>query len=268
MEIALMSIDSGPESQPLAPQEEQAVAHPDQIYFDWIESELKKNPKLSRKGLAVALGVHPSAITRMLKNRERRLLADEIRKVAKYLDAPPPSERSSEPLRNDTQQGDRAESLSLPIVPAGPVRYVTVRGETAAGRWVEYEMLDSYPDVPVVPTGYGHLEQTAYRVRGNSMDKERILDGDFVICVPYFDARVAMTDGDIVVVERRRAGLYERTCKRLEVSRGRAALMPNSTDPRHEGPLFITGVPQQDDETEIEIVGLVVGKYAPIGGRP
>jgi SOS-response transcriptional repressor LexA len=190
-------------------------------------------------------------------------MPDEIKKAARYLGSPPPDDA------NMAQVSTAQKKLSSFVEPETSVRYVGVRGETAGGRWVEYELGDAiYPDIPVVPGPYSSLEQVAYRVRGNSMDKARILDGDFVICVPYFDARTAMTDGDIVVVERRRAGLYERTCKVLEVRPGHASLVPYSTDPRHEGPLFITGGPQEDDGTEIEIVGLVIGKYAPISGRP
>jgi hypothetical protein len=64
MEIAGMSIDSGPDVSPPAPSEEQVVPHPDQIYFDWIIAALAEGkPRLNRKGLAAALGIDPAAVT-------------------------------------------------------------------------------------------------------------------------------------------------------------------------------------------------------------
>lgn len=131
---------------------------------------------------------------------------------------------------------------------------------------MEYEIGDpAFESVPVVPTRFPALDQFAFRVSGASMDKAKILDGDYVVCVPYFMARTVLTDGDIVVVERRRGGLYERTCKQLEAQPGGAiALCSRSTDPRFAEPLLVSGDLHQDDGVEVEVVGLVVGKYSPL----
>lgn len=235
------------------------VANPDQPYIDWIRAALARKVsrdgrKLTQLGIAEAIGATHPVVTRLLKG-ERRLKHWEIPKIAAYLGEPPPdivrNRTDPEPLANLTET----------------VKHVAVRGECAGGRWLEYEIGDdTYEAVPTVPTKYTSLEQFAFRVRGNSMDRSKILDGDYVICVTYFDARMAITDGDIVVVERRRAGLYERTCKIVRRRPdGQIALESNSHDPRLAEPLLeVRPNGEADDGVEIEIVGLVVGRYSPL----
>jgi SOS-response transcriptional repressor LexA len=244
-----------------APDKGEPVANPDEPYIAWIRSGLKrrgpKGERLTQIGMARALGVDHAVVTRLLKG-ERRLKHWEISKIAAYLGLSPPNILGAdEPAQNET-----AQLASAPV----PLNYVSVRGECAGGRWMEYEVGDpTYETVPVVPTKFSTLEQFAFRVRGGSMDKAKILDGDYVICVPYFMARAALTNGDIVVVERRRAGLYERTCKVVEVRPGAGvALASRSSDPRHADPLLIVNGDSHEDETEVEVVGLVIGRYSPI----
>lgn len=145
------------------------------------------------------------------------------------------------------------------------VTFVPVRGETAAGRWMEqdYVAFDTPEMAPVVPGAYAAADQFAFRVVGNSMDLERIFDGWYVVCVPYWIARVAPADQDVVVVERRRGSMIERTCKQIKLTATTIELWPRSTDPKHQTPIV---VPRSEDMTEsdgttIEIVGLVIGRY-------
>ena len=56
--------------------------------LDWIRRGLRK-PGKTQAGLARALGRSPSAINNLLSGK-RRLRADEIARVARYLDEPPP----------------------------------------------------------------------------------------------------------------------------------------------------------------------------------
>jgi transcriptional regulator with XRE-family HTH domain len=58
--------------------------------LDWIFKALEKEGK-SSSGLARALGVNPSQVTRMKKG-ERRLQINEIGKAAAYLGVPIPSD--------------------------------------------------------------------------------------------------------------------------------------------------------------------------------
>ncbi|MDP2354599.1 MAG: S24 family peptidase [Beijerinckiaceae bacterium] len=238
------------------------MANPDQPYIDWIKAALarKVSPdgrRLTQTGISKAIGIDHAQVSRMLDGK-RRLKHWEIAKIAAYLGEPVPNLVGAPQAASETGHLPLAENRSKVIS-------VPVRGECAGGRWMEYDLGDStYDDVPVVPTRFGGLEQFAYRVHGASMDKVKILDGDYVVCVPYFDARARLTDGDVVVVERRRGGLYERTCKSLELRAGGiAALVSQSNDPRHADPLLELPLNGEFDEgLEIEVVGLVVGRYS------
>lgn len=92
------------------------------------------------------------------------------------------------------------------------------------------------------------------------MDKLRIYDGDYVVCVPYFDARRYPTQDDVVVVERRRGPTIERTVKQLALTAEGCELWPRSHDPRFQTPLAVNrqGEGAESDGTTIEITGLVI----------
>lgn len=153
-------------------------------------------------------------------------------------------------------------SDTLPVVKQAPVR-----GLAAAGLWMEYDDLsgEAFEPIPIVPTKYTQAEQFAYKIAGPSMDKERIFDGDYVVCVPYWEARAAIQSHDTVVVERRDGAKIERTCKKVEVVNGGFDLCPQSTDPRFQKPIHIPDArsPNTSDGLEVEIVGLVIGVYSP-----
>ena len=141
------------------------------------------------------------------------------------------------------------------------VKTVRVRGRVAAGVWFEEDMAVQYDEeIPIVTGRWAYLEQTAYKVSGPSMDLARIYDGDYVVAVPYFDARRAPTPDDIVVVERKRGHLTERTVKQLALDGGGYLLKSRSTDPRFQTPITVNkhGEATEDDGTTVEIIGLVV----------
>lgn len=149
------------------------------------------------------------------------------------------------------------------------VRHVHLRGNIAAGVWIEHDdAAQMTEDLPIVGGRWRSLEQCAYRVYGQSMDLKRIYDGDYVIAVPYFDARREPTNDDIVVVERKRGGLTERTVKQLVIDGARYELWPRSTDPRFQSPIPIDkqGEGVEDDGTTVEITGLVIWRGGPMGG--
>jgi SOS-response transcriptional repressor LexA len=164
--------------------------------------------------------------------------------------------------------GDNAHAP--PATAAEPARVIAapVRGIAEASTWREYEDFDydTIDPVPTLPGKWAHLEQFAYKVSGPSMDKAGILDGTFVVCVPYFQARAGTSDGDVVVVERRRGPAVERTVKRLKIVGGQFELWPESTHPRWQSPIVVTpnGAMHEGDGTTVEIVGLVIGRYAPM----
>jgi SOS-response transcriptional repressor LexA len=148
------------------------------------------------------------------------------------------------------------------------INTVPVIGEAAAGRWLERNDLydeDQSPLISGVIGRYPGLKQFSYKISGKSMDLKRIHHGDFVICVPYYDARTAITSGDIVVVERHQGQLTERTVKEILVNKLHYELWPRSTDKNYQKPLKINikdGI--SDDGITVEIVGLVIGVYTQI----
>ena len=161
--------------------------------------------------------------------------------------------------------------LGRPAADAQPqtadVRLARVAGTVAAGLWFSADappQVESEP-VPYVPCRYPDLEQTAYKVSGPSMNRRRIEDGDYVITVPYWQARVGVQDADIVVVQRHRDGdLVELTVKEIVVRLTEIHLMPRSTDPQFQEPIVIPRDPNADGYDSVEIVGLVVGRYSPL----
>ena len=57
---------------------------------DWIKAALGRNPSKTRSGLAKALGIDKSSVTRLLRG-ERRLKFSEARQAAVYLGVEPPT---------------------------------------------------------------------------------------------------------------------------------------------------------------------------------
>jgi len=140
------------------------------------------------------------------------------------------------------------------------VRQAPVVGEVAAGVWREDDVWDvgKYADVPVVNGRFGHLPQYAFRVSGGSMDLLRIFDGDFVVCVEYWEARTAHGDGDVVVVCRRRGALVERTVKQIAADGSSTELWPRSSDPRFQSPIVVKPDGTDADGALVEITHLVI----------
>lgn len=151
------------------------------------------------------------------------------------------------------------------VQPFEAVVQVPVRGEVSAGKWLEFDDFDAgqYDPIYMVAGRYPVSDQFAFKVSGTSMDKARIFDGDFVICVPYWTARSALTAGDLVVVERRRGPVFERTVKELVIQPKQYELWPRSTDPRFQQPIVIPKVDPmaEADGTVVEVVGLVIASY-------
>ena len=94
------------------------------------------------------------------------------------------------------------------------------------------------------------------------MDAARIFDGDYVIAVPYFDARQDITDGDVVVVERVRNSATERTVKLVQTIGNEIHFCPQSTDERFK-PIVVklNRKMREADDTDVRLVGLVIGRF-------
>lgn len=222
-----------------------------------ILKQLMKQHGLSAPALAKKVGCTQPEIWRLAKYPEqggRKMTAEWAKRIAPHLDVAPEALLFS-------------DNLDI-VKDVDGVRPVHVRGETAAGRWFEQEEVfnDEPPMISMVLGKYVRLHQFAFRVVGNSMNRKRIHNGDYVVCVPYFEARTGITVGDIVVVERRRGQLTERTVKQIDRGPNGWELWPRSNDPAHKDPIVIPfDDGKADDGTEIEIIGLVISAQTPIG---
>lgn len=219
----------------------------DQALSHWERTTgLKKTQMELAAAVELMLGINfdKSKINKSLAGT-RKLKPDEIMAISKATGFPAPIDEASK-----VAAIDRA-----PVV-----------GIVSTGYWFENDMeldQDAQADIPFVPGKYTGLKQFAYRVQGVSMNADRIFDGDYVICVPYFEARAQLTGGDTVVVRRRRGHLTELTCKRLIQARAGFELWSKSTDEQYQAPLVFVESGAAEDETVIEVVGLVVGVFSP-----
>lgn len=212
--------------------------------------DLLKQHKISGKELAQAIGATQQTVSKLVTGKIR-ISPEWAQKIAPVFHMTP-----------EALLFDQAGMVKL------PPRLIPIRGETAAGRWFEHDELDQgrMPGVPLCPGPFENNEQFAFRVVGASMDRKRIFDGDFVICVSYWEARSSLQSGDIVVVERREGAKIERTVKEIEINGQGYELWPRSSDPRWQTPIRVPHMndPHASDGLEIEVVGLVVGIHSPI----
>lgn len=146
---------------------------------------------------------------------------------------------------------------------------IPVRGDVAAGLWLEFDLPAEEPSewVPFVPRLGVPLEAVfALRVKGNSVDKVAP-DGSLLICISYAEAGLAIQNGDLVVVERRRdqEGRRQVTVKRLHERRNGYELVPESTDPYWK-PVFLKRGSSWDDEGGEE--ARIVAKVEWIAQKP
>ena len=129
-----------------------------------------------------------------------------------------------------------------------------VKGFVRASMFQESYEPEGRRTVPQGPDPrYKGRNQYALLIRGNSINKQAP-DGHYAICVEH-DGPVR--NGDIVVVERRRAGLFEATIKVVRVTNGQIELWPDSDDPAYQEPInYRDGV--NGDTDEVVIIAKVV----------
>lgn len=218
----------------------------------WIRAALAADKRKTGKGLADALGVDPSQVTRLLKGT-RKVSAEEIRTIARYLGVNPPVNI----VMDDLQE----EEIRL--------RKIPILGEVAAGAWLEVPAMSSASEaqefLPFVPTENANDPGLfALRVRGTSLNKIAP-DGALLVCVEYHHSGRDLDPGELVVVERRDPdGTFETTAKRVRRNKaGIIELWPESTDPRHQEPLRLDQA-SLGDGVEVFVRGRVKHVVIPV----
>lgn len=125
------------------------------------------------------------------------------------------------------------------LQPMSGATLVSVRGAIEADVFrPSEEELSPKERVPFqVPTSLNDKDIASFKVRGDSCDLEAP-DGSIVFCISS-SARPPL-DGDLVVVERERSGLLERTLKELRIRpNGAKELHGKSSQPRWQGKTIV-----------------------------
>ncbi|MBX5021191.1 LexA family protein [Rhizobium lentis] len=214
-------------------------------YKKWVIENLEK-PGKSQTGLAKALGLHPSAINKVVSGK-RQLKSHEVAGAAAYFGEAAPG-------------GEEVKPSSAKWVPARKV------GIVAAGLFREVDEFDqSEPEEITVPRdeNFPNARQLTFEVEGDSMNELRprpILPGDTVVATAYEDIahRVVLRDGMVVVVQRTRdAGhMREWSVKQIEIYEDRTEFHPRSSNPKHK-PIVVQRQFDADDGVAVEVIGVV-----------
>lgn len=213
--------------------------------LEWAIENLKK-PGRSQSELARRLGVHPSAINKLV-NGKRGLKTNEIPIAADYFGEEPPA-------------GDVRQVIGGQLVP------VIKNGKVAAGVFREVDDFDqSEPERLWEPPDerFPNARRMAFDVEGdsvNALEPRPIMPGDTLICVSFEDVadQVRVKDGLVVVVERTRDGGHTRewSVKQVELYEDRIEFHPRSTNKTHK-PIVVKRDAQADDGVQVEIIALV-----------
>lgn len=143
----------------------------------------------------------------------------------------------------------------------GPVAAVSVRviGPVQAGHFLlmgeegvmpaadDAETISSVPD-----RDFPHLELIGFKVLGDSIDR-LCPEGGYAIAVDFAETGLQIHDRMVVVADRFRSGLVERTIKVVRKVRGKFELHPASTNPVHKPITF----PSVEPSEEVRVIALV-----------
>lgn len=147
-----------------------------------------------------------------------------------------------------------------------------VRGEVAAGIWVETEGLTDTPPIAPVPVeadpDYPHDAQYGLLVRGTSVNRVA-RGGSILICVDVAAGGIEPAAGDLVIVERRRMQGKQRevTAKRVQRRGSRIELVPDSDDPAWKAQAALDPMRAPEGET-LSICAVVIAVYSDLKPSP
>jgi len=165
--------------------------------------------------------------------------------------------KSGGAVRGVAPDGEQDPFIDLASAPR-----LRVLGEVAAGAWLEVDPIAEYDaahfEVPVpLDPRYPKGKVFGLVVRGTSINKIAA-DGDVLVCLDV-SAGIEVENGDLVVVERRRAqeGLREVSAKRIKRGRHVIEFWPESTDPRWQEPLTIRENTPSNQDMDVRVLARV-----------
>lgn len=138
-----------------------------------------------------------------------------------------------------------------------------IRGEIAAGVWMlkESAPIGTEQEFSTIAGRWQGCTQLGYRHRGHAMGGARIFDGDCVVIVNYAEAKRGLANGDLVVIERERGDLVERSCKQLAIRQGGGFAfhnMPQIADAAFADVVECDDAMKEADGTTVAVLGFVV----------
>lgn len=221
-----------------------------------------REAKFTLKELAARIGMSEAQLSR-IETGKREPRVEELIKLAHELGVSPSI------FFDDTngsglalQNGSDSETLQkYPSISGVPVM-----GEACSKRWVENDGVGSFAsfaDVPAAPGRFDPRSQFAFKISGEAMSARDIHHDDYVICVPYFEHREHVSQGDLVVIERSRQGLVEVSCREA-VPVGDRVEFHSRPLGQSEGPVVAGRDLVENDGAPIKIIGLVIGKFKPL----
>lgn len=226
----------------------------DEKIAQWLSEQLERKG-VSQSALARALGLHPTMINKVINGR-RRLTVEEMTAAARFLEAPPPIDTgSSQDAAASTPQN--AYRSKIPVL-----------GTVAAGIWREVDD-ETFDPIPIPPDP-GLPPDALYGLIVHGTSINRIAEeGDIVVCLDHAKVGFDISEGDLVVVERRRhqEGLREVTAKRVRRKNGSIELWPDSNDPRWQEPILLNPSEEDSDDMEVRLLARIEWIYRPVKRR-
>lgn len=206
-------------------------------------ADLERTPtEAARRG-----GLEVDFIRDILRNRKRSVQGSNLEKLARALDWQP----------EDLIDRARA-AVHKPNAKSSPIY---IQGEVAAGAFIDVETeqrepteddISPFPPDPRFPSD----AQFDLVVRGTSLNRFA-RDGQRIRCVKLEAYGRPIEHDEMVIVDRMRGSLRERTAKRFrQAAKDAVELWPDSDDPRWQEPIRIEG---SDDM--VQIIGVVLYVY-------
>jgi SOS-response transcriptional repressor LexA len=231
---------------------------------EWVQRALEKSG-LSQAALARAMSeqigrsIDRAAVNKITKGT-RMLSYDEIVAIVRITGIDFPDNDIGRVVSDMREHSRKAWSRSAGLDVDGfdqtQLDRLPVRGEVAAGRWLETAAFLDWSEISEYIDGVAVSDtQRPYtyglRVRGTSINKIAN-EGDVLVCLDL-SSGIEIVERDVVIVERIRdqGSLREVTAKRVSHKGGKIVLLPESTDPMWQTAITIDDDPQDDSEVRL-----------------